>query len=237
MDFITNQPTPLLNTPNFVKVFNKTLPFDEQKLVRELEMIALPKMVFQVIKEELGTILQVTTIEYPSSTSLYLDSRAGKFIPSGSVREKRLPSVNQILERMKSKVGIPYVWGGNYSLGIPEWLKWYPPMKKLSPFEEIHWTFRGVDCSGLLYEATEGYTPRNTSELMTFGKEVSLDHVKPLDMILYKGHVIIALNSEEVIESNHHYGGVRISPLGKRVAEIDQPFMVRRFHPTSFQTL
>lgn len=200
-------------------------------------MVALPGMVFQVVKEEENGILQVKTVEYPSSIPIYLDKRSGKYTSHEKGREKELPSMEVILERIKSKVGTPYVWGGNYSAGIPEWLKWYPPQKKLTPFEEIHWMLRGVDCSGLLYEATDGFTPRNTSELMKFGEEVSLEDVKQLDMILYRGHVIIALNKDQVIESDHSRGGVVISQLEERVSKIKKPFMVRRFHPVSFQTL
>jgi|JI10StandDraft_1071094.scaffolds.fasta_scaffold02890_4 hypothetical protein len=236
MTFIIRQPTPILNTPHFHKVFGESLPFDEKKLVRELEMIALPEMVFEVVHQEEKGIFQVRSDDYPSFP-LYLDGRAGEFSSKKRSREKRLPEMELILERMRAKVGVSYVWGGNYSLGISEWLKWYPPQKKLTPFEEIHWTFRGVDCSGLLYEATDGFTPRNTSELMTFGEEISLRDVKPLDMILYPGHLIIALNKEEVIESNHDKGGVIISSMERRLSEIKKPFIIRRFHPDAFQIL
>lgn len=236
MDFITLRPTPILNTPHFHKVFGKALPFDKQKLVRAVEMVALQGMVFQVVKEEENGILQVKTVDYPSPIPIYLDKRSGKFVTPKKSPEKVLPSMEVILGRLKSKLGTPYVWGGNCSGGIPEWTKWYPPQKKLTPLEETHWMVRGVDCSGLLYEATDGFTPRNTSELMKFGEEVSLENVKPLDIIVYRDHVIIALNKDQVIESDHSRGGVVISPLKNRISEIEKPFKVRRFHPVSFQT-
>lgn len=237
MDFITHSPTPILNTPNFKEVYGERLPFDEQKLVREVEMIALPGMVFVVLQEVKEGILQVKTDDYPSSQCLYLDRRAGDRAIDNRKMKRELPSIDVILSRMVSKVGVPYVWGGNYSPGIPEWAVWYPPKKVLTSYEEHHWLFKGVDCSGLLYEATDGVTPRNTSWLMKFGVEVVLEDVKPLDLILYPGHVIIALNKSEVIESSHEKGGVLISPLKKRIEEITKPMMVRRFHPASFQIL
>ena len=95
----------------------------------------------------------------------------------------------------------------------------------------------GLDCSGLLYEASRGMTPRNTSDLMHFGKQVTLESIQPLDLILYSGHVIIALSNREVIESGLEFGGVVLHPLEERIAKITKPFTVRRFHPASFQTL
>lgn len=234
MYFINEKATPILNTPQFTKVFGKALPFDDKGLVRAVEMIALPGTVFKLIEEKDEHILKVTTEDYPYPTPLYIDERSGAFHLQASPRKKVLPPVEEIIHNMKKSVGLPYVWGGNYCMGISEWKELYPPQRKLSTLEETHWTFHGVDCSGLLYEATNGFTPRNTSGLMTFGKEVLMKAVQPLDLILYPGHVIIALDDREVIESKDSYGGVRVSPIDKRLAEIEGPFTLRRFHPASF---
>ena len=73
---------------------------------------------------------------------------------------------------------------------------------------------KGVDCSGLLYEATHGYTPRNTSALITFGKPVSIANLgsaqiinalEPLDILVWEGHVIIVLDRNRAIESRLDY--------------------------------
>lgn len=234
MYFINDKPTPILNTPNFSDVFGDVLLFDDKKLVRAVEMIALPSMVFKVIQKKEGPILEISTEEYPSPIPLFIDSRSGSFHNVVTRRRKRIPSPKEIIKKMKKTEGLPYVWGGNYSKGIPEWKVLYPPSKKLSSFEETHWTFHGVDCSGLLYEATDGYTPRNTKGLMMFGKEVSLKEVKPLDLILFPGHVIIALGDNQVIESNHSLGGVVINPIDKCLSEIEVPFTLRRFHQAFF---
>ncbi len=235
MYFINEKATPILNTPHFNEVFGDSLPFDDQELVRAVEMIALPRTVFKVVGEKEDYILEVTTEEYPSSISLYIDGRSGSFHSEARERKKELLPPDEVIKIFYSKLGIPYVWGGNYSLGIPEWKTLYPPKKKLSSIEETHWTFHGLDCSGLLYEATGGYTPRNTSELFSFGKEISFEEIAPLDLIIFPGHVIIVLNDREVIESNHTYGGVRISPLDKRLSEIEDSITLCRFHPAFFQ--
>ncbi|MCP5503971.1 MAG: C40 family peptidase [Chlamydiales bacterium] len=234
MFFINDKPTPILNTPYFSDVYGESLPFDDEMLVRAVEMIALPNMIFHVVGKKGGTIIEVTTENYPSPIPLYVDSRFGTFCKNATQIERQLPSPEVIIERMKKNVGLPYIWGGNYSKGIPEWKKFYPPQKKLSPFEEAHWTFHGLDCSGILYEATEGCTPRNTSEMMTYGKEVSLEDIKPLDLILYPGHVVIAIENSETIESQHSSGGVVIRSLEKRLSKISGPYLLRRFHPAFF---
>ena len=65
MYFINDKPTPILNTPNFSDVFGDVLLFDDKKLVRAVEMIALPSMVFKVIQKKEGPILEISTEEYP----------------------------------------------------------------------------------------------------------------------------------------------------------------------------
>ena len=69
---------------------------------------------------------------------------------------------------------------------------------------------RGVDCSGLLYEATGGFTPRNTSALVTVWKSRPccrsehreiVGRLEPLDLIVWNGHVLIVLDRLRLIES------------------------------------
>lgn len=234
--FVVEKPTPLLSTPHFKQVFGQKLTLDAQNLVREVEMIAFPGMVFEVVQPKEDSILEVSASFYPKSP-LYIDERFGVVHNSKPPSYAPiLPSLEVILKRMKSCVGLPYVWGGNYAAGIPEWKEYYPPANPLTPFEEAHWCFRGVDCSGLLYEATEGFLPRNTSELRLIGEEVSLEAIQPLDLFFYPGHVFILFNETEVIESKLEYGGVTITPLEKRLKEVET-YTIRRFHPqvTSFQ--
>ncbi len=97
--------------------------------------------------------------------------------------------------------------------------------------------FRGVDCSGLLYEATAGSTPRNTSVLVNFGTGMDvagktrseiISMLQPLDIIAWKGHTLIVLNQWEVIQSKVDYGtgtvgfqnGVKIESLQKVLDEL-----------------
>ena len=52
-----------------------------------------------------------------------------------------------------------YTWHGNTKKGIPQMLEWYPPSEDISGVLKDKWMLKGMDCSGLLYEATDGYTP------------------------------------------------------------------------------
>ena len=115
-------------------------------------------------------------------------------------------------------------------------LSFYAPAKILNADLEDQWMLKGIDCSGLLYEATNGFTPRNTSSLITFGESVKIanlsanqimQEVEPLDIIVWKGHAIIILDKNRVIESRLDYdmekegnqGGVRIRKLKEVLTE------------------
>jgi cell wall-associated NlpC family hydrolase len=161
---------------------------------------------------------------------------------------------------MKAANGMPYVWGGNVRQGVFELLSFYyqgishgKDKKRLA--------LAGLDCSGLLYEATNGWTPRNTSALIRFGDGVPVAGIsllqitallEPLDLIVWNGHVLIVLDKQTIIESRLECGktgngGVIISSLQQRLGSImktRQPtnewptggkkkdqFVVRRWYP------
>jgi hypothetical protein len=237
---IAEIPTPVLNTPDFSLVFgNKTgkkLHLDDAGLIREVEFIALPETVFTIektIKQDITTIYQITTEAYPYPTQkgYFIDSRfvqtTDQKIPS---QIKKLPGKQVIINTLLSAEGSRYIWGGNLKAGIPQLLSFYPPHSPLHRDVNDQWMLKGVDCSGLLYEATNGYTPRNTSSLITFGKPVRIANlrsdqiinaVEPLDILVWEGHVIIVLDKDRAIESRLDYdkhqegnqGGVKIRTL------------------------
>ena len=255
--FVVEKPTPVLNQFDFSAVFTVPLPLDDQNLVRALEMIAFPGTVFEVLQELQGHVLEVRTLEYPTCYPLFVDSRFGKIEEERPCeRKKALPTADVILKRLESQLGLPYIWGGNVGVGVPDLLRYYPPQKKLTRFESDTWTFKGVDCSGLLYEATGGSVPRNTRDLLLIGRSVSICNLswqeiakilKPLDLIIWRGHMVIVFDQEKMIESKHEWGGVCLTDISKRLkllCEADQKiptedpihvlenpstFLVRRF--------
>lgn len=219
-------PAPILNTPDFIFAFGgrdgKEIPLNERRHAYCYEFVALKGAVFHVeemIAQRDAWIYRVSCPFY-SEPKLYLDSRFTK--PAEKPLPRFLPPPGTILQRMEEKIGTPYVWGGNWSAGIPEMLTYYPPKGPIDDRMFVLWTIKGIDCSGLLYEAAEGATPRNTSQLLRFGKTVPIGaELQPLDMIVYPGHILFVLNDSTTIESKFPFG-VICRNLSERLWELDQ---------------
>lgn len=271
---VATGPVPVLNTPDFRSVFGgndgTTLAVDRCGQLRALEFIALPGTAFRIegsSSDILSPVYRVTSDDYPypSTTGYYIDSRMVRTTDCAPMPRKRtLPDPETIISRLVSAVGTPYQWGSNLRQGIPEMLSLYPPtgnqpLEKGSPET---WTLQGLDCSGLLYEATNGWTPRNTSELVGYGSPLpiaGLDAdgivriVQPLDLIAWKGHVMIILDQERLIESRLDCqgttGGVKIRDLREALQQLlavrmplneyethdpatPPGFVIRRWHPS-----
>lgn len=231
-------PTPVLNTPDFDGVFGgpdgQTLKRDGSGLIRAVEFVALPGTPFRIeelIRSSRKTVYRVTTDDYPypSRTGYFIDSRFVSTMASRPpTRSRHLPPRDTVIANLLAAQGSRYVWGGNLRGGVPEMLSFFPPRRPhdLSPRDRELWQLRGVDCSGLLYEATGGFTPRNTSALVDFGKAVPIAgltaeelarRLEPLDLIVWAGHVVIVLDRHRVIESRvdstGKRDGVRVTPL------------------------
>jgi hypothetical protein len=249
--------TPVLNTPAFSEVFSGRVQLDPCQGVRPVEFVALPGTLFKIEAEQTHggvTVYRVTSNDYPyrSKTGHFVDARFLKLVSEPvQERQHRLPGMVEVQQRLMAALGRPYVWGGNLKDGVPLLKTLYPNGDPLA----------GVDCSGLLYEATDGYTWRNTSALTGFGAAVpvaglSADRIaqklKPLDLIVWKGHVMVVLDGDSVIQStmgcDGGAAGVHLSPLRDALARLmksrkpvdDYPkgraaakaFVVRRWFPS-----
>lgn len=239
---VARTPAPVLNIPDFKAVFGgmsgKLLKTDRCGQVRELEYIALPGTVFTILgRERSGAdeVYQVETDEYtpPPNVRLYVYGRFLKRVPAPPApRRPTLPPREAIVSMLRGSAGSHYVWGGNVQSGVPELAEWF--YKDPGRGDKGMLTLAGLDCSGLLYQATGGWTPRNTTELMTYGQGVNVagklaaeiaSMLQPLDLIVWNGHVIIVLDRQTAIESRLECGkpgngGVVMTPLTQRIAEI-----------------
>ncbi len=222
---VAKEPCPVLNSPDFPGVFGGsdgvTIKTDGEGLIREMEFIALPGTVFELLGEyDYGTykIYNCKCDEYEYNSLLYIDSR---FVDIKSEhpkpREKKLPSKDDIYKFLDRAVGEKYCWGGDYIDGISKLAEYYKPSKEISDDLKYKWTLRGCDCSGLMYQATNGYTERNTSKLINYGDAVEIAglsaqeiaaKVKPLDMMVWNGHVIYVYDENTSIQSGLSRGGV-----------------------------
>jgi len=253
--------TPVLNTSDFESVFggqNGTrVKLDKSGLIREMEFIAFPNTVFEileVISKGDYNILRITTEDYPyNSSDLFIDSRFVNTLDTlPEQRDLILPQKEDILAKLNSLDGYGYMWGGNYGDGISQLLEFYQPASEPDPHTRDLWSLKGVDCSGLIYQATNGSTPRNTSTLIKYGEGLDIagksaseiaSMLQPLDLIVWSGHVIIVFDESTVIESSSD-AGVHKSDLTSRLKSImksrkpvndwdstsGQRFVVRRWY-------
>lgn len=265
---IASNAAPVTNTPVMRGIFGgkdgRTLKTDHCGQVRELEFIALPGTLFKVVGEQRQGAEVVYRIEMdgypmPPGSELYVDGRFMELHDERLRQSAAIPGRESVISALKQSVGSHYVWGGNVRQGIRELLGAYYS-GVFSPTEEKRLTLAGLDCSGLLYAATDGYTPRNTSWLVEFGEGMPVAGkgvaeiaamLEPLDLIVWKGHVIIVLDRNTVIESRLEcntpgHGGVVTTPLLQRLAEVmktrspldawpqgnerQNAFVVRRWH-------
>lgn len=239
--------TPVLNIPDVRSVFGgkdgRTLAVDDEGAVQALEFIALSGTVF-IVQDELlvngEAMYRVETAEYPyeTETGYFVPAVFVRDIPAGNpARTPRILLAEEILSSMTSWIGLPYVWGGNAPEGVAGLMEYF--LVRPGDDEQVvdQWVLKGLDCSGLLYAATDGLTPRNTSALVVYGDPVEIEglsvkqivaSVKPLDLIVWKGHVVIVLDGQNVIESRMDHepdvpglqGGVRVRQLEERLNEI-----------------
>ena len=224
-----------------------SLILDDWAQVDPLEYVALTNTamrVHRILSHSGVTLLDVTTAEYPYDSETdrhYIDARMVRVIQSETAITKRqikLPSRYTIQSRMRQQLGTPYIWGGNSPVGSSRMLELYPSANQIDALTQAKWTMSGFDCSGLLFWATNGYTPRNTSKLITYGTGIDIEWktpediakiLKPLDVIVWRWHDRIVLDKGHIIESTANFSGtgnystpngVRIVPLIDSLREI-----------------
>ena len=243
---VAKYPTPVLHYPLGKPFLDKSfgadpytgLNLDDYQQIDELDFVALSGTVFSILdKVQTGwyTFYQVRTREFavPSADQwYYIDSRFVDIKQSKPAERKvRLPSLSKIYQNLLSASGTVYVRWGNVPAGIQQLSDFYPSTWQTTDMQKGKKILKWVDCSGLLYWSTDGYTPRNTSELVVYGTGIAIrglsidqiiEKVKPLDLITWAGHVMIILNKDFVIESRwfaNDAGGTKIRPLKEVLAE------------------
>ena len=262
MSISTNYPTPVLNTPDFSSCFGgkdgNSLALDDQGLMRAVETILLPGSVLDVKKQKSEHIWEIETSSYPGK-NLFIDKRFLTIEPQASQISisKTPPSISKICKVLRNLQGLCYSWGGNWPTDIKEMRSFYSPIMDFSQLPlktQETWQLKGMDCSGLLYYATHGYTPRNTSSLVNYGKTLPMENLqqreivqklRPLDLLVWKGHVVIVIDHEFSIESTPKEG-VHMRNLSERIETIlkerspvnhytalKPSFVICRWHPES----
>ncbi|MCX7833167.1 MAG: hypothetical protein N2490_03035 [Ignavibacteria bacterium] len=226
--------TPVFSIPDLYSIFGgedgSTLKLDSRGVTYGFEYVAFPNTIFEIkdaFRIKNSIIYKVISENSPYKTSnYYIDSR---FVKTTNKKPDILKkdSLNKeiIIERLKSRVGTPYLFGGIFAFGFPELLEFYPPADELSDEIKQKWTLTGVDCSGLLYDVTERFTPRSSKELLQFGDSVDIEGkdldeiinlLRPLDIIGYVGHTFYVLDNNYIVESSPNRG-VHLVEIEKRL--------------------
>lgn len=207
------EPTPIFNQKDLSSIYyggeGEGLLRCKLGLIRSIELVLFEGDEVFVKEEKEEGVLEILIPSYPSLAPLYVDRR---MVGRGTPRKKGSVSKEKILEFLyQVPLGTRYIWGGNILKGNHNLLSYFPPKGTLSTEDWLDWTLQGIDCSGLLYEATQGVSPRNTDDIPSWGKKVKrekIEEIQPLDILWFKGHMLIALENQEVIQSAHSRGGV-----------------------------
>lgn len=218
------------------------LKLDSSNTIDELWMVLPVKTSVTLIKKVLTwdfVYYEVRNREFDAWTddvwAFFLDERfVEKKETKTSEHAPILPKKEEIIQNLMDAVWSLYVWWWAYYQWIPEINDLYPTPNdvELSENEQRYKELKWVDCSGLLWQATKGYTPRNTRSILSFGTAVEIEgnsideiieKVEPLDLINWAGHVIIVLDKENAIESiwkADYAGWVEIVNLRERLEDI-----------------
>ncbi|WP_300017898.1 NlpC/P60 family protein [Pseudonocardia sp.] len=125
-------------------------------------------------------------------------------------------SVQRVIDRAMSQIGVQYVWGGGNGRGPSTGI----PGPAGDPGNRV-----GFDCSGLMLYAFNGAgvaLPRVSRNQYNSGRKVPLSDLQPGDMVFYKRggnaihHVAMYIGDGRMIEAPYTGADVRVVPLRRQ---------------------
>ena len=171
-----------------------------EKLFPNYKVYSLKAKIFTRLNKKNKKFLPFgSKIEAISENKNYIEFEKNKWIKKKDIKkinhkEKSFSKIFKLFLKTK------YVWGGK--------------------------TFKGIDCSALLQVFNyynETYYPRDTVDQIRYSKRKSItNNFKKGDIIFWKGHVAMCLNSKELI---HAYGPekkVLIMPIFQTIKRIKE---------------
>jgi len=244
---VAEGPVPVYSSQRFQESIGSPLQLTKNRLYLGQLFTAFPGTVFRVrgrVRGPWSLVYRVTTREYPCpATGCWLDARLVTVRRERPPeREVRMPDVKTILSRLEGleKKHLRYCWGCNFPGGVPNNLALYG-QDRVTASSHI-WLMAGGDCSGILYWATDGATPRNTAEMLSYGRGVPVkglsaahlaQRLKPLDLVVWQGHVLIVVGGGQILEAINLHKKKRVQRI-MRTAAVDRLWdIMRRMRPVN----
>ncbi len=228
-----------INVSSFEALFtSKKSILNEKGHPKAYEMTLVPRMQGEILDELKNEDCYL--VQFPFyTTPIYVFKKHVQV--AKSQMDLNRPTKEILISNLKSCVGRAYLWGGNH-VGKTQFFIDHFKKNQMTIREKRALELDGIDCSGLLFYASNFSTPRNTKELQLFGSSINdLGVLHPLDLILTKGHVAIILDENYVIQSRQNRG-VYISALKAELKQLlnkknfksyvhdENDFSIRRFY-------
>lgn len=124
-------------------------------------------------------------------------------------------SIEAVIARALSKIGLPYAWGGGNASGPTRGIRDGGVADRYGDYNKI-----GFDCSGLMIYAFAGVMslPHYSGYQYTSGRQVPLSQMRRGDMLFYGGpggihHVALYLGGGQMVEAPQSGLRVRVAPV------------------------
>jgi len=171
-----------------------------KKLSVNYKVFSLKAQVFTKLKKKNKNFLPFgSRIQVISENKNYVEFEKNRWLKKKDIKkinhkEKNFSKIFHLFLKTK------YVWGGK--------------------------TFKGIDCSALLQifnYYNETFYPRDTVDQIRYSKKKRVTkNFKKGDIIFWKGHVAMCLNSKELIHAYGHEKKVLIMPIFQTIKRIEK---------------
>lgn len=182
----------------------------------------LPEGSIIQLGESYGNVIEVVDCKYKPFHPKKLFALKELYRPTRKLWEQRvLPSEKDITRRMVQLVGLPYLYGGSAPFGSLAQAEKFIELGLFKKEDLNNPELRqlmmssGVDCSGLFNYGTNYHFFGDTRHVYDFFKRGLVvlpeedkasprnitNHLLPLDIIIYRGHMMVVIDTEFVIQA------------------------------------
>lgn len=219
------------------------------------EILTVKEKVYnRVLGRDVYKVIGDNEFYQSEKTSYYVDGIF--FNADEGVNSDRFPllSKEEVLANLEvfSSSNAPYVWGGMNLDGCPMVLDEYV-FDFDTDLEMRKAIGAGFDCSGMIYSAHKNPNgPRNTSQMVMAGRSIDIEGksfdeilsiIQPLDIIVWRGHVLIFLRDDGTCVDSRWdgpdvWGGVRVSSFDEVVLYLNSigRFPINEFNEDNLKT-